>query len=82
MLDVGFLRTVVHEMVHLFIDDLIKKYKIGHWQKERIVDLIFSELYPELNKIQPISIDTKGLDNIFYKYFPDVNKIILEVSKI
>ena len=36
-------RTIVHEIVHIGIEEnIVKKYKLGHWQKERVVDLICS----------------------------------------
>ncbi|MFA5886721.1 MAG: phosphotransferase [Patescibacteria group bacterium] len=35
-------KTIVHEIVHLLIEDWIQKYKIQHWEKERIVDLILN----------------------------------------
>ncbi len=34
------LKTALHEIVHLIIEPFVQKYKIGHWEKERIVDLI------------------------------------------
>ncbi|MBS3058140.1 MAG: hypothetical protein J4478_01945 [Candidatus Diapherotrites archaeon] len=35
-------KTIAHEIVHLAIEEQIRKYKIPHWQKERIVDLILT----------------------------------------
>lgn len=37
----GF-KTIVHEIVHLLIENQIQKHKIQHWEKERIVDLILN----------------------------------------
>lgn len=37
----GF-KTIVHEIIHLLIENQIQKYKIQHWEKERIVDLILN----------------------------------------
>jgi hypothetical protein len=35
--------SIVHEMVHIGIEDnIVKKYNLEHWEKERIVDLICS----------------------------------------
>ncbi|MFA5935191.1 MAG: hypothetical protein WC827_04900 [Candidatus Paceibacterota bacterium] len=38
---VGMLRTIIHEIIHLAIEEDIIKYKIDQKQKERIVDLFF-----------------------------------------
>lgn len=35
--------TLIHEIVHLSIQEDVDKYKIEHWDKERIVDLITHE---------------------------------------
>lgn len=35
-------KTIVHEIVHLIIENKIQKYKVDQWEKERIVDLILN----------------------------------------
>ena len=41
---------IIHEIIHLIIMDKIIEYKIQHWEKERIVDLILnSEEFSFLN---------------------------------
>lgn len=35
-------KTILHEIIHLAIEPWIIKYKIRHWEKERIVDLILN----------------------------------------
>ena len=37
----GF-KTIVHEIIHLLIENQIQEFKIQHWEKERIVDLILN----------------------------------------
>lgn len=37
----GF-KTIVHEIIHLLIENQIQKFNIQHWEKERIVDLILN----------------------------------------
>ncbi|MBS3146195.1 hypothetical protein J4471_00700 [Candidatus Woesearchaeota archaeon] len=37
-----FFQTIIHELVHIGIEDFIKKFKITHNEKERIVDLFCS----------------------------------------
>jgi len=54
--DGGFKRrdltgTVIHESVHMGIEDLIvKKYNLSHTEKERLVDLICKNLFQDLLK--------------------------------
>jgi len=46
----NLLNTVIHEIVHLVVEPYIQKYKIDHWEKERIVDLILhSDKFSFLN---------------------------------
>lgn len=35
-------KTIVHEIIHLLIENQVKKYEVSHWEKERIVDLILN----------------------------------------
>lgn len=77
----GLLRIIIHELIHLLINPYILKYNIEHWSKERIVDLIFLDFLPELCKMQEIP-NTEDSDNLFYKYFPDIEKVIFEISKM
>jgi len=44
--------TIIHEIVHIGIHDIIvSRYKLEHWEKERLVDLIclyyFGDILPE-----------------------------------
>jgi len=32
--------TAIYEIVNIGIDNLVKRYNLGHWQRERIIDLI------------------------------------------
>jgi len=77
----GLLRIIIHESIHLLINSYILNYKTDHWSKERIVDLIFLDLFPELSKMQVIP-DTEALDELFYEYFPNIEKVIFEISKL
>ena len=70
------LKTIIHEIVHLSIQQFIDKYNIEHWEKEWVVDLILSKIVPEINKIRDLSIDTKTIDESFNKNYPDIEKII------
>ena len=64
---------IIHEIIHLLVEGLVKKYNIQHWEKERIVDLIlnlkeFSFL--KYNYWQEDYNNTeKYIDDLFNKYF-------------
>ena len=73
---IGVSKTIIHEIVHLSIQGLIEKYEVEHWKKERIVDLILNKYVSEINKMQNIPIDTKPIDEVFEKYYPDVDGVI------
>lgn len=73
---IGLLRTVIHEIIHLSIEESIQKFQTSHWVKERIVDLTFEKFFPELAKKQNIPIPTEKIDNIFSDHYPDIEKII------
>ncbi|MDD2935212.1 MAG: hypothetical protein PHX25_01935 [Candidatus Pacebacteria bacterium] len=68
--------SVIHEIIHLSIQNLIDKYEIDHWKKERVVDLIMNEIAPEINIMQNIPINTEEIDKTFTKYYPDIERII------
>ena len=76
-------RTIVHEIFHINIEPLIEKYDIGHWEKERIVDLIFIKIMPEVGFIQkiPQEINIGEVDQAFNSYFPNLGKIIKTVAQ-
>jgi hypothetical protein len=69
-------RIIFHEILHLAIEPLIRKYKVRHWRKERIVDLIYKKLLPEFSFTQKIPEDTQIVDDIFKKYTNDIDTII------
>jgi len=72
-------KNLAHEIIHLFIEPLIQKYKIEHWQKERIVDLITSKILSDYN-MQKTPVETKSVDKSFNKFFPDVEEIIKNIK--
>lgn len=74
------LKTIIHEIIHLLIEPLIVKFKIDHWSKERIVDLILSKTSPVSVKLQKLSINTKKIDKIFNKFYPDIESIIQSIK--
>jgi hypothetical protein len=74
------IRTIIHEIIHLSIEKMIIKFKVSHWQKERIVDLIFDQIYPEINIIKPPKEDSLKIDKVFKEYYPNIEKIIENIS--
>lgn len=74
--------TLAHEIVHLTIEDLIKKYDIDHWTKERIVDLIMNKFFPEKARLQRNHENAEKISEIFEANYPDIEKIIREISEI
>lgn len=77
----GVLYVTFHEMVHLTIQDLIEKYKIPHWTKERLVDLTMNNFFPDKKRSQRDPENAEEISEIFKKEFPDIEKIIAEISK-
>jgi len=73
-------KIIIREIIHLLIEPLIKKFNIDHWTKERIVDLIFAKIKSGSAKAQICPIKTKRLDEIFNKFFPDINKILKNIK--
>lgn len=67
--------TIVHEIIHIGIQHLVDKYKVKHWQKERLVDLIGAKYFSEMRKMQNITEDITMVDSAFDNFFPDVDAI-------
>lgn len=76
--------VLIHEMIHLAIEDSIIKYGIEQFAKERIVDLILAKIYPDFSKMQNQLTDKENqkIDKIFNKFFPDIKEIIKQISKL
>jgi hypothetical protein len=51
------LHTIIHEMVHIGIhENIVKRFRLTHWEKERVVDLICSIKFGDIlrgYRIQP-----------------------------
>jgi hypothetical protein len=80
---VGMLRTIIHEIIHLAIEESIVNYKIGQAQKERIVDLFFIKNFSRRIFMQKVysSIDTEKIDQTFDDNFPNIETIIKKLSQ-
>ena len=66
-------KTIVHEIIHLLIETWIQKYKIQHWEKERIVDLVLNSKKFSFLKYNNWQSDYNGvekyIDNLFNSHF-------------
>lgn len=71
--------TLAHEIVHLAIEEWIKKYGVEHWVKERVVDLIMDKFFPGEIKIQGTLEELKEVKVIFDSYFPNIQKVLEKV---
>ncbi len=76
MYEVGLMKTIVHEATHLTIQKFIDRYKIEHWVKERIVDLLLEQFAPKLNEFQFMPIETQKIDETFKLHYPNVELIL------
>ncbi len=75
--------TLIHEIIHLSIEDLIQKNKLSQWQKERIVDLTLSAFFPDNKRMQKNPLPEKELariDAIFIENFPNIHETIKKVG--
>jgi hypothetical protein len=58
-------QTIVHEIVHIGIEEsIVQKYKLIHWEKERLVDLLVSTVYKdEIPKYRMQDTGIVGIEN-------------------
>lgn len=73
-------RTIIHEIMHLSTEKWIQEHNIGHWEKERIIDLTFEKIAPEINAMQKLPINTQAIDEIFERYYPNIEEIIKNIK--
>lgn len=67
--------TIIHEIVHMAIQYLVDKYKVLHWRKERLVDLLLKRCFPTLHADQKIKEDVSMVDATFNKLFPNIEDV-------
>ena len=72
--------TIMHEIIHLTIDKLIRKYKTEHWQKERIVNLISLKIFPDKFKLQRDPENAEVIEREFKANYPNIEVIIKNIS--
>jgi hypothetical protein len=71
----------VHEAIHISIEEMINKYGLSQWQKERIVDLTVEAFFPGLKEMQPTGINEE-IDKIYKDTYPDIETIIKKVGEL
>lgn len=79
-------KTLAHEIIHLVMEQKIKKHNIQHWEKERIIDLILHS-----NEFNFLNYDywqkdyhgtEKYIDSLFEElFFENQDKFFMEISK-
>ena len=79
--NIGLIRNILHEIIHLHIQTLIDQYKISQWNKETIVNLLFEKAFPEIYKEPNIPMDTTKIRKIFEENFPNIKKVISLISE-
>ena len=72
----------LHEIIHLTIEELIKKYGIDHWEKERLVDLIYGKFYPNEKRLQRDPEKSKEVERVFEAFYPDMEKVLSEIGTL
>ncbi|MEI7777561.1 MAG: hypothetical protein WCI52_03045 [bacterium] len=77
--DVGLIRNILHESIHLHVQPLIYKYGVDQWQKEVIVDGLFEKFFPDLFKKQTYPSDMSVVQNIFNSQYPNLDSIMSNV---
>ena len=70
------IKTVVHESIHLMIEQLIKINAVDHWIKERIVNLIVDLEFRSRFKMGSTPAWTMPVDDIFKLYYPNLELIM------
>ncbi|MFA6475956.1 MAG: hypothetical protein WCV68_00920 [Candidatus Paceibacterota bacterium] len=80
-------RTLIHEGIHLSIEKLLFKYGLADPDcqgiKEHLVDLLMLKVvpdYPLQDRLPKEKIEE--IDKIFNQHYPNIEKILEEVSKI
>lgn len=76
----GVVGITIHEVVHMTIQYLIDRYRVRHWRKERLVDLLVGHYFPELNMTQKVREDAVMVDEKFKELFPDIEVITKAVG--
>jgi hypothetical protein len=81
--DMGsFGRILFHEMIHLCLEPLVQKHETPHWYKERIVDLTFKKLMPEIAFEQNLPKEALAVDEHFARHYGDFDALFSSIKNI
>ena len=80
--DIGLIRNILHESIHLHIQALIDKHGLGQWQKEVMVDSLFEKFFPDLFKKQTYPSDMSVVQNIFNTHYPNLELVMETTSSL
>lgn len=72
--------AILHEMIHLAIEPLIQQHAVSQRNKERLVDLLFKELFPEHAYEQSRFADNPQVDEVFNRSYPDIAALISRIK--
>ena len=72
--------AILHEMIHLAIEPLIQQHAVSQRNKERLVDLLFKELFPEHAYEQSRFADNPQVDEVFESFYPDIASIVSRIG--
>ena len=80
-------KTVVHEIIHLMIQDLIDKYEIKQWEKERVVDNILNSKEFDFLKYDEWQSGYQGaekyIDELFDElFFDNPEEFFLKIESV
>lgn len=76
-----FLEIVMHEIVHLAIEQLIQEYSIDHWTKERVVDLTMSK-FLNTRTAQRNPEHVEEIETIYDEYYPNITMIVQKIHAL
>ena len=68
-------------MIHLCIEPLVQQYATPHWYKERIVDLTFKRLFPEIAFEQNLSKEVLVIDPVFEQHYSNFEEIFAHIPR-
>lgn len=72
--------AILHEMIHLAIEPYIQQHSVSQQSKERLVDLLLKELFPEYAYEQSRFADNPEVDEAFKTFYPDIAELISHIK--
>lgn len=74
--NIGAIKSVIHELIHLYIENIVNEHSLDQKTKELLVEIIiskiFSDLLPNLK-----SIENKDL--VLFDQYPRLKEIVLRI---